>query len=176
MKVIYMLSGNIRSGKDYVADILVKNFDFKKYAFANILKKEVSESYNINIKHFTTQEGKSKMSVYGKTHRELLIEHANYKKLFDKNYYSLLLLKQIQKESFDKIVISDFRYPYEYLFLLENLKNFVIKTIKIERNTSLVTDLESENSLKDFDYNYKIDNNKDSFHIGRQLKFIFQLN
>jgi hypothetical protein len=164
-----MLSGKICSGKDYVADILVKKFDFRKYAFADILKKEVSESCNIDIKYFITQEGKSEVSVYGKTHRELLIDHAKYKKLFNKNYYTSLVLKELRNEKFNKVVISDFRYPYEYSFLRENLPDYEIKTIYVERDSCVMTNLSSERALEDFEYHYLIDNNKGSDHIVQQL-------
>jgi dephospho-CoA kinase len=163
-----MLSGKICSGKDFVADILVKKFNFKRYAFADILKREVSEELNLDMWYFTSQEGKAKVSVYGKTYRQLLIDHAEYKKLFDKNYYSKLLLKSIDTNQ-DRIVISDFRYPYEYEYLKDNLWEYHVKTVNVQRNSSVNSNIESETALNEFEYNLLIDNNGDSEHIVKQF-------
>lgn len=168
--VIYMVSGKIRSGKDYVSDILVNNFGFTKYAFADKLKQETSESCNIDLKYFSTQFGKASMSVYGKTYRQLLIDQAEYKKMFDKNYYTKVVVNQIEKSGIDKIVISDFRYPYEYDFMREKLGSYYdIRTINVQREGSLVTKFSSENALCEFEYDLIIDNNKDSNHVQQQL-------
>lgn len=168
--VIYMVSGKIRSGKDFVSDILTNNFGFTKYAFADKLKQEASESYNIDLKYFTTQFGKASKSVYGKTYRQLLIDQAEYKKMFDKNYYTKAVVNQIEKSGIDKIVISDFRYPYEYTFMREKLGLYYdIKTINVQRESSLTTDFKSENALCEFEYHLIIDNNKDQKHVEDQL-------
>lgn len=166
--LIYMVSGKIRSGKDYVSDILVDKFGFIKYSFADKLKEETSESCNIELKYFNTQFGKQSMSVYGKTYRQLLIDHAEYKKMFDQNYYTKFVIKNIQKDYHDRIVISDFRYPYEYQLVKEKLNSFYeIKTINVQRDNSLVTNFKSENSLSEFEYDIIVDNNKDKEHIER---------
>lgn len=50
--MIIGLSGKARSGKDTMAAILIKNFNFERFSFADTLKNEVSKCFDIELKYF----------------------------------------------------------------------------------------------------------------------------
>lgn len=174
MKTIYLLSGRIRSGKDYVADLLVKHFGFTRYAFADALKKEVSIEYNMDMNCFNTQFGKATFNPrFRCTNRDLLIKYSSAKKKNNINYYTDKLVDKLNNEKNDLIVISDFRYQYEYDRLKEN-PQFCVKTVCVYRDKSVFLNIESENSLEEFEYNMLIDNNKDENHVINQFSTILK--
>jgi dephospho-CoA kinase len=168
--VIYLLSGKICSGKDYVANILVKYKNFKRYAFADELKNEVSREYLIDRDLLDTQYGKACLFKNGKTYRTLMIEHAHNSKRNNKNYYTDKLINHIKSNNDKQIAISDFRYPYEYSRIVEALRDtHDILTVNVDRKYCLRLDIESEMALEDFEYDLLLDNNGDEHHVLSQF-------
>lgn len=153
---ILLLGGKIKSGKDYVADKLVRNGGWVKFALADPLKKITAEIYNIDIKHFKTQEGKKKIHGDGRTYRKILIDTATLLKKTNKHYFTDLLIDRINEDNTTKdIVISDFRYPYEYERLNVKLGTiFQIQTMKITRKESENLEDPSEKALENFVFDY----------------------
>jgi phosphomevalonate kinase len=158
---ILLIGGKIKSGKDYISDKLVRNGGWVKFALADPLKKITAEMYNIDIKHFKTQEGKTKLYIDGRTYRKLLIDTATQLKRTNKHYFTDLLIRRINEDDTTKdIVISDFRYPYEYERLNQKLGPiFEIQTMKIVRKESENLEDPSETSLQDFVFDYTYLNN-----------------
>jgi len=164
MRKLLLLGGNIKAGKDYSADRLVNHGGWLKLTLAGPLKSITSQYYNIPLEEFYTQEGKSKINKFNKTNRQLLIDMAITLKRTNKYYFANMLVDTILQDTTSKnIVISDFRYPYEYERIFENLSNqFSIKTVKIVRNCSETLNDQSETSLNDFNFDYTFHNEDSS--------------
>jgi hypothetical protein len=111
---IVLLTGWSESGKDTVADILVKNHGFTKYAFADPLKDLCSSLYGFPREMANTHEGKRTPWTVGyktKTIRELLLETAKTdRSRFGDDIYAKETLTNIRANEKSKIVISDLRY------------------------------------------------------------------
>jgi hypothetical protein len=174
-KTFILLSGWMGSGKDYIGDIIEKEYGYKKKQISKNLKDEVSEIYGISRYLLETQEGKKKNFSRKETYRDLLIRHGQEKKVDDKQYWMKRMVasgnstESVNKgennkgennkgENESKIVISDWRFKEEY-DLLEELGVKII-TIRIERFDNIESECISEHSLDDFDFDYIISNKK----------------
>jgi phosphomevalonate kinase len=152
-KTIVLLSGWKGSGKDYVGDIIEKEYGYRKVKIAKRLKDEVSNKYNINRDLLETQEGKKMVNLTtGETYRDLLIRHGEDKREEDVNYW----VKNIVSEESSSIVISDWRFTEEYEYLVNTGSNVI--TIRIERFDDIDTECKTEHALDEFEFDYKISN------------------
>ena len=101
MKII-LLTGWSEAGKDTVADILVKQHEFKKYAFADPLKDLCATLYGFPREMANTTEGKKTKWQVGyktKTIRELLLETALQDRArFGDDIYCMDILTKLQIE------------------------------------------------------------------------------
>jgi hypothetical protein len=127
--LIILLTGWSESGKDTVADILVKNHGFTKYAFADPLKDLCSSLYGFPRVMANTQEGKRtvwKVGYKNQTIREILLETAKLDRArFGDNIYAKEIRDSIQTDGKTKIVISDLRYFTE----LSTMKDFARQNV-----------------------------------------------
>lgn len=156
--MIILLSGFAGSGKDTFADWLVENRGYKKYAFADELKKEVSEKMNIPLNYFYDRDLKDKIIKDGKRPRDYLIEYGEKMRNEDINHW----IKKIPTTD-DKIVISDCRFPNEQKYFPEAITIWIHRKVeKIFDNTSVGPD----------DCMYVVYNNTDKFdgeYIYKQI-------
>jgi len=159
MKRIILLAGKACSGKTYIGDILQK-MGWKHMAFSDKLKDLVSETYNIPRHVFDTQEGKASNFTKDTTYRELLIKNAGFYRRFNDNYFVDYIRRNIILNGYDRVVISDFRFPNEYSFLNNSLPSddYDITTVCVERSTSINMKYESEHALDKFKFDYVIIN------------------
>lgn len=179
-RTIIMLSGLAGSGKDYVAEWLVKNKGFTRFAFGDSLKDLVSQRYKIKRHLFDTQEGK-KIEIVSEGEkislRKLLITTAKIER--DKN--NLVFVDKvktlIEGSSSERIVISDFRYPEEYTTLKDYFCNYyrstVIYTLKIQSHSFISIDDPSETQLNTFPFD-KIVVNCKSRRFDNLLASVFR--
>lgn len=96
------LSGKMRSGKDTVAEFLVDEFGFQRFAFADRLKELASELFGVrpDVKN-----------------RDLLVRLGRKMCDVDREVWVNYVLARIPEE--DAVVISDVRFPYEHEALRE---------------------------------------------------------
>lgn len=149
-QVVILICGRIASGKDTIADYLVSRYNFKKYAFADELKKRASLMYNIPLDHFYSR--KFKEIVYppaGISPRNACIELGTMQRKQDNDYWANSVVFQISKAVPDRVVISDCRYPNEYDVIKKNFMNSRVICYWVSRNTlsSIVHSDSSENSI-----------------------------
>jgi hypothetical protein len=144
-QAVLMLSGYMKSGKDTVGDYLCENYGFTRFAFADVLKDEVSQIYNIERSLLDTQEGKAStvlksgghpfksriaifiFSLFGKTTtiRRILIKHGQKRRKENVSYWVDKVSKKIKGSNVLRAVITDWRFPNEYTRLREEGWNIV---------------------------------------------------
>jgi hypothetical protein len=155
-KTIVLLSGWLGSGKDYVGDIIEKEYGYRKDKIAKSLKDEVSKKYNISRELLETQEGKRTVFEKGETYRDLLIRHGEEMRERDIYHWVKNIVSEEYGESSSSIVISDWRFREEYEYL-ENTGSNII-TIRIDRFDEIDTECKTEHALDNFEFDYKISN------------------
>ena len=96
---IIMLSGYLRSGKDTVGAILVRDFNFTRYAFADALKDEVAELNGLDRTSLDTQEGKSVEITPDTTVRTVLIQHGQTQRARNPNYWVEKVIAAIERDA-----------------------------------------------------------------------------
>ena len=143
MKKIILLSGYLKSGKDLVGEYLVEKYNYKRLAFADSLKHEVSSLYKIPLEDTFTQHGKAKKITLLKkcgdyvdeskqTIRQILIDHGMFRRSQDPNYWIHKVKQDINTSNHDKFVITDCRFPNEFN-VLNNDTHLKIKVWRINR-------------------------------------------
>ncbi len=146
---IVLLTGWSESGKDTVADILVKNHGFTKYAFADPLKDLCSSLYGFPREMANTHEGKRTPWTVGyktKTIRELLIETGSVERSrFGKDIYAREIITKLKSDGNSKVVISDLRYMTE----LTTLRNFANQEVHSLETWKIVRDGQVESPVND---------------------------
>jgi hypothetical protein len=161
---IILVAGKSGSGKDTFSDYFTIYQNFKKYAFADLLKKQVSLKHGIPLFLTHSQEGKkqiykSNINDQFTTIRDLLIEESKKYKENNPHFYTEYIIKCIKKENYKNVIISDFRFPSEFYKIKESFPNVNITTVLIKRTTYNKIDDISEKSLEDFDIDIIINNN-----------------
>ena len=161
---IVLLSGWSNAGKDFIADMFL-NYGYTKLSFAGELKKIVAETYNIPLELTMTQEGKRTIhDKTGKSIRELLIQEARQiRERYGDGYFAKCVAITIQKQSSNKIILSDWRFPVE----LETLKSMFYKkdvkiyTVRVHRRGqyySPIPDTYTENQLDFYSFDHQFEN------------------
>lgn len=173
---IVMISGKMYSGKDTAADFLVKNYNFKRFAFADILKDEVSAIFGINRELMDTVLGKKSIDAKtGCTVREILIAHGNQRRSMNENYWVDSIIDKVRSDGTKNIVISDFRFPNEFIQIRNAFHPLKIDTWRINRllPTSACHLSVTETSLDSFDFSKEIENNGTILQLHEKItKFI----
>jgi hypothetical protein len=145
-----MLAGRAGVGKDYFGDILIKNHGFVRFAFADALKEEVINLYNLP-KEIKKTDKVSETQTY----RQLLQEYACTR---EKDYWAMKVVEQIKNLKKD-IVITDFRRPIEYSTFDQHLRGFYLITVKLtNKNNLIIPDNHiSEHSLDHFIFDFHLE-------------------
>jgi hypothetical protein len=152
VRTFVLISGWKGNGKDFIGNIIEKEYGYKKDKIAKSLKEKVSEKYNISLELFESQEGKRTLFETGETYRDLLVRHGEEMRIDDNSYW----VKELVERTNGNIVISDWRFVEEYEYLKKTGSNIV--TIRVERFDKIDTDCKTEHSLDDFGFDYKIYN------------------
>ncbi len=107
---IILLRGFSHSGKDFVGNILSEKYEYKRFAFADSLKRLVAKEYNCDIKQLHSQDGKLQVCQFDsakRTYRQILIDEALRLRNLDCDIFAKLCCEDIKKSSHTKIVITD---------------------------------------------------------------------
>jgi hypothetical protein len=167
---IILLTGWSESGKDTVADILVKEYRFKKYAFADPLKDLCASLYGFPRELANTQEGKRNTWQVGtnmKTIRQLLLETALVDRArFGDDIYAREILERILLDMPENVVISDLRY-YTEIACFKQMPFEIWKVVREDQTNSPVQD-PSEHMLETLNPNQTIMNDGKSMENLRQ--------
>jgi len=159
MKIVW-LSGFAGSGKDTVASILVKKYDYHRVAFADHLKDYVAIKYGIDRNLCDTVEGKQRKFMDGQTLRDLLIKESAEAKVQDLNIFAEQAFRTMLESKKDLIVISDWRYPHEYEYITGLIPSAQHTTIRITRPGLPSLQIPSEHALDSWKFDHEINNTK----------------
>lgn len=111
---IISLSGHISAGKNYIADLVEKQFGYKQFMLAAIPKEIVCRVHGITLKELEDRKNKEK-------YRQEIIDYAEKLKevdlrVFCKDVHQKILKDLGSANSVYKYLISDARYPFEALY------------------------------------------------------------
>jgi hypothetical protein len=164
---IILLRGFSNSGKDYVGHILCKNYGYKRFAFADSLKRIISKEFNCSLEQLHSQEGKLEIcenDSLKRTYRQILIDEALRLRNIDPDIFAKHCCKEIYGENPEdtpnNIVITDWRYPNEIDIITSSFPRYIITPVHIIRegqNNSPVNDI-SEYQLDSRSFDYQIIN------------------
>lgn len=175
---IILLRGYSQSGKDFVGKILCEQYNFKRFAFADSLKKIVSKNFQCDLDQLHSQQGKLKIcpnDSRGRTYRQILIDEAFRLREMDANVFAKFCCQDIStEEQSERIVITDWRYPNELDVITRLLPEYTVTTVHIQRrgqDKSPVNDI-SEYHLIDRINDYKIVNTMDNAIYDEVSKLI----
>lgn len=197
MSRVIALSGYKNSGKDTVADMLVREHDYKKISFAEKLKDLVSTTYNVprnDIDDRVKKEQplvflpvipsdpftavvqgllKSELSSGYWTPRALCILEGSMKRSVNSNYWVSRVINEIKNNSNTKYVISDLRYITE----ADTLKLMIpdIRLVRVERFEGSNTDDPSERNLDKYRFDVYIPNKDTMATLENNIRNIMQI-
>jgi hypothetical protein len=157
--MIIGLSGYARSGKDTVAQYLIDEYGFAKYAFADPIKKamyilnpklgdlktyrEMVDEYGLEVSKSASQEVRRLLQVFGTEVG---------RNIFGENIWVDLCLNSIHS---NRAVISDVRFPNE----ADKIKERGGVVWRVNRpQVNALNSHASETSLDDYDFDCIIDN------------------
>jgi dephospho-CoA kinase len=169
---IVILCGWRGSGKDTVAEYLVKNNNYMRLAFADELKQELSNKYSIPLFYFNDRTLKEKkLPGIEKSPRELCIEYGeNIKKIIPEYWVNKVIQKinkKMKEDQNSKFVISDCRFPIELLTLKGNYDCVSYWIDRFEKPPSQdLTELSIEKKFCD----YVIKNNKTKEELYKEIE------
>ncbi len=137
---IILLRGFSHSGKDFVGQILCNEFDYKRFAFADSLKKMVAKDFNCPVEQLHSQEGKLQIcesDSLKRTYRQILIDEALRLRNLDAGIFVKHCCNEIiganPEATPDRIVITDWRYPNEIKIIQEFFPRYNITPVHIIR-------------------------------------------
>jgi len=163
--MIIGLSGYAQTGKDTIADHLVKHYGFTRVAFADPIREalyklnpkiRLAESSGVSLAHAVDSVGWDSVKVLSPDVRELLQRMGTEvgREIFGENFWvDQAMQKALQH---DKAVITDVRYPNELKAVLE-ASGRVWRVVK--DSVKAVNIHPSETSLDDYQFEYIIFNN-----------------
>jgi hypothetical protein len=159
---IVVLSGWLQSGKDTVGKILVDRFGYKRYAFADALKDELSQVLNVPRSVMDTNDGKM-LIVQGQTVRQHLIEYGQEQRRKDPLVWVKKVCQKISREGEPLVVITDWRMPNEVQGIVDFFKteSTTVMTCRIDRwDTPPLQDY-TEVALDEHEFDLRIANKTD---------------
>jgi hypothetical protein len=181
---IILLRGFSQSGKDFIGKILCDTYGFKRFAFADSLKKIVAANFKCSLEQLHSQQGKLETcpsDVLRRTYRQLLIDEAFRLREMDAGIFAKFCCNDIiESGKPERIVITDWRYPNENDILARMLPGYKMVTVHIQRinqDKSPVNDI-SEYHLANRINDYKILNTMDERiydEIEKLIKFIYSI-
>jgi hypothetical protein len=165
---IIVLRGFSNSGKDYVGRILCDKYNYKRFAFADSLKKIVAKDFNCTLKQLHTQEGKLEVCQTDsnkRTYRQILIDEALRLRNIDTSVFAKHCCQEIYELDLvpNKIVITDWRYPNELQIIIDMFPEYTVTPVHIVRQGQLESPVDdiSEYHLLNRTHDYTIINNMD---------------
>lgn len=177
--LVIMIAGWAGSGKDAAASFFVNDHGFRRFAFADPLKLDVSRRTGIPLAVFHDPTAKDvPIAHLGKTPRTLLIERAAEARSTDPDCYARAIGRQILAEiaatGHRRFVISDWRYKRESDYL-RGLPGLRILCTRVERPGIHPSAHPSEHDLDDVPITVAMDNRGDLEGLRRTVRLFLDI-
>ena len=158
MKII-LLAGFAGAGKDTTAELLVSHYGYRRFGFADEVKKLAAERTGAPLELFSDPEGK-KQKVGSMTLREHCIDIGETGRKTDPELWGKKVAESIRTSGVSKIVISDWRNLPELFALQKAFPTASIYPIRIRRNGQYVSSVPdmTEYNLNGFPFELFLEN------------------
>lgn len=178
--MIIGLSGYAQSGKDTVADYLVKNYGYRRVAFADKLRKalynlnptvQIADMNKVPLVSLVDGLGWEGVKADSQETRELLQRMGTEvgRTLFGENFWVDQAMNGISK--FEKVVFTDVRFPNEY----KSIKEREGIVWRVERlGVGAVNNHISETALDTANFDGIITNNSTKDDLYATLDYLMQ--
>jgi hypothetical protein len=193
--MVILLSGWAGSGKDCAAALLTEEFGFRRLAFADALKSDVSRVTGLPLDCFYTAQKDRPLSIAcpvyptAITPRDVLIQHALVRREVDPDIYSRGVATEILKATgrrageevhnfshTGRFVIADWRYLREHEVVAAELgEMYQIYRVRIDRPGIIQSTEPSEHDLDGLTMDHVIHNNGSISDLRRSVKHFFHL-
>lgn len=163
--MIIGLSGYAQVGKDTVAQYLVDNYGYRRVAFADQIRKalyrldpvltDIDEFSWVTLSNAVDHVGWETLKQNSGEARRLLQRFGTEvgREMFGDNFWVDQALKGVSK--FDKVVVTDVRYPNEYK-AIKRLEGKIVRIVK--PSVTAINDHASESALDGYLFDGTIDN------------------
>ncbi len=122
---ILLLSGWAGSGKDAVAEILVREHQFRRVAFADALKQDAAKRTGIPLNDFHTAAKNQPLQHHvpafptARTPRDIILQLALQMRAENPDIYSDTVIAEMAESDGVRFVVADWRYKREYARIRE---------------------------------------------------------
>lgn len=190
--MIIAITGKKGSGKDTLADIMVNDYQFVKYRFADDIKliakilfdfddeqlygnkkDKLDKNWNIYPREFYQKFGTDYIQQIFPKHFPNLFNNIEKREFWLKKF-KIWYQKKLNENKVFFVVISDLRFIHEYNFLKE-MNAYIIKierdNISNTNNINHISETELDNFTDD-KFNYIIKNNSSIYNLKNIVKTI----
>ncbi len=163
--ILIGIVGKAGVGKDTAASFLVGNEGFKRYAFADPVRKVAAALFDVDVQAFESQEGKKVIDDYwGISRRKMLqlvgTEFVRQNQLLGENHWIRNLHRRMDPRTVAKNVITDCRFPNELLYVLKG-GGYILHIESLSRAAIDSSSSESKHqSEQDLDFSDAIRHNR----------------
>ena len=177
--LIVMLSGWAGSGKDVAASILVKEYGFRRIAFADALKVDAAKRSGVPLHTFHSAAKDEPLQtpcsafLSAKTPRDILLQLALQVRATNPDIYAdSIICDIIESTREDQFVVSDWRYRREATRIQEMLPSARLLRVRIHRHVTQSSD-PSEHDLDNEPMDIIIENNTTIAALEKCVHTIF---
>lgn len=186
---IILVSGKKRVGKDTFSKTLKGELQTacissNIFAFAEPVKQIMAKTFQVSLEDLDAYKNSGDLIRFPHkltSFRELIQNFGTeaMQETFGKDVWVNVLREKIRNSDADIIIISDFRFLHEDLRNLKEFKDSCISVLVYNDNDKHRDAIEdshiSENALKDYAFDYKINNTNHNELISESRKFIKEL-
>jgi hypothetical protein len=178
MTTILLLSGWAGSGKDTVADILVRKHGYHRVAFADALKRDAAVRTGLPLSDFHTAAKdkplSSSLPAFPTAHtpRDIILQLALQMRAENPDIYADTVIHDIAEHTGDKFVVSDWRYKREEQRIREMCSEARIITARVIRSGITQSYDPSERDLDNANIDIIIENNGTLADLEKQVAAI----
>lgn len=168
------VAGKAGSGKDTFASLLVHRDGFTRLAFADPLKKALSELFSIPLEHMNHPIAKERINqTWLRSPRQLLQWLGDCaRNEIGKDFFVILMAERINASGSQQVVISDVRYEQEAKFI-RKMGGDIVELTRENRTTGMgikESNHSSEKGLPDKLIDYRISNDGSKENLYRIAK------
>jgi dephospho-CoA kinase len=178
--MIIGLSGYAQTGKDTVAEYLISNYGYRRVAFADPIREAlyrlnpvvpVGEFQSTHLAQAVNGLGwEETKRISPETRRLLQVLGTEVgREMFGPDFWVNQAMRNASK--FDKIVLTDVRYPNEYR-AIKNRDGVIIRIVK--PGTTAVNEHSSETALDNFSFDATIVNDGSIHDLGKKIDSVIK--